>query len=184
LYEKLSLPTIGAPRVRRPACPCVGIDDRARSPRTKKKKPLRSRSRAEERRASERKPERRPSRGCGRTPLTDRVQFHPKIRTKKLQRYRNGAERLRLPEWVKDRRLRRLARAFGPRSARWMSEASFSTASFSAVVLSCGMVAVFVGHVERSDPHPRGDAIENSPTVRIKKQPRRDSGSPISCLIV
>jgi hypothetical protein len=32
------------------------------------------------------------TRGCGKTPLSDRVQFHPKNRTKKLLRYRNGAE--------------------------------------------------------------------------------------------
>ena len=69
-------------------------------------------------------PSGRPDEGCGKTPLSDRVQFHQENRTKKLLRYRNGAERLRLPEWVKDRRLRRLARAFGPRSSRWMSEAS------------------------------------------------------------
>jgi hypothetical protein len=68
-------------------------------------------------------------RGRGNTPLSDRVQFHQKNQTKKLLRYRNGAKRLRLPEWVKDRRLRRLARAFGPRWARELSVTSFFRAS-------------------------------------------------------
>lgn len=66
--------------------------------------------------------------GCGKSCLILRVRSRQKSRTKNIQRRRKNAEERRLPDSAENRRLRHRVPAIGPRLARTLSGAGFSTA--------------------------------------------------------